>query len=66
MRKPYMIFPISGTGKIICTNCYDLIKRSYAEFLAEIIHNSKTHPPTIHYHKKVESPDKPSGKDIHP
>ncbi len=56
----YIRFP--GTQHFICLPCIDTLIEARKKYIGDVIH--KAHKNYIHEHRKIESPDEPSDKQI--
>ncbi len=62
LRNVFMYIRISGTDKFICVPCCEVVAEAKKRYIGDVIH--KAHKNYIHEHRKIESPDGPSDKQI--
>ena len=62
MTGVYMYLKVPGTNKFACLPCIDTLIEARKKYIGDVIH--KAHKNYIHEHRKIESPDEPSDKQI--
>lgn len=59
LENVYMYLRIPGTNHFICVPCCDVIGELKKKYIGDVIHKAQKHP-SLHQHKRIESPDEPS------